>query len=31
MYGQTMRFVDPNEIGGQGYRGFTLEVPDLRD
>jgi hypothetical protein len=31
MYCQTMRFLDPNEIGGQVYPGFTLEGPDLRD
>ncbi|UCC23881.1 MAG: multicopper oxidase domain-containing protein [Gemmatimonadales bacterium] len=29
MYGQSMRFVDPNELGGQVYPGFPLGVPQL--
>jgi FtsP/CotA-like multicopper oxidase with cupredoxin domain len=28
MYLQNMSFVDPNEIGGQVYPGFPLQVPD---
>jgi FtsP/CotA-like multicopper oxidase with cupredoxin domain len=31
MYRQTMRFVDPNEIGRQVYPGFALEVPQPQD
>lgn len=31
MYGQAMRFVDPNEIGGQVNPGFALDVPELED
>ncbi len=31
MYGQTMRFVDPNEIGRQVYPGFDLGVPKLTE
>jgi len=29
MYLQTMRFVDPNELGGQTYPGFPIEAPTL--
>jgi FtsP/CotA-like multicopper oxidase with cupredoxin domain len=31
MYQQSMRFVDPNEIGAQVYPGFTVETPELED
>ncbi len=31
MYRQNLSFVDPNEIGGQAYPGFQLEIPELED
>ncbi len=30
-YRQNLSFVDPNELGGQTYPGFPLEVPTLRE
>jgi len=31
MYMQTVRFVDPNEVGYQVYPNFEFEIPELKD
>ena len=31
MYLQNMTFVDPNDLGGQVYPGFPLEIPTLEE